>query len=118
MRRNASRVLAATVAAAMALPVINLQPASAASPTPAKVTKPAGDLELSSRKRHRHYRHHGNAAAFGAVATMFGTVAALAAASRYRDRHYYHSYGYHHAPYHYGAYSPYGYPSGGYYYYR
>ncbi len=103
----------------MALPVINLQPASAASPTPAKVTKPAGDLEFSARKRQRHYRHrhHGNAAAFGAVASMFGTVAALAAASRYRD-HYYdqpYGYGYGYAPYQYGAY---GYPSGGHYYYR
>lgn len=111
MRRNATRFLAVTLVAAMALPVINLGPASAASPTPsAKVAKPADDLEFSSRQR--RYRHHrGNAAAFGAVAAMFGTVAALAAASRYRDRYYYEPYGYYQP---YGYYGGYGYPYGGY----
>jgi hypothetical protein len=111
MRKLATRFVAVTLAAAMALPVINLGPASAASPAPsAKVTKPANDIEFSSRQR-QHYRHHrGNAAAFGAVATVFGTIAALAAASRYRD-HYYQPYGYY-GPYGYG-----GYPDG-YYYYR
>ena len=113
MRRNATRFLAVTLAAAMALPVINLGPASAASPTAspsAKVAKPADDLEFSSRQR--RYRHHrGNAAAFGAVAAMFGTVAALAAASRYRNRYYYEPHGYYQP---YGYYGGYGYPYGGY----
>jgi hypothetical protein len=117
MRNHATRFLAVTLAAAMALPVINLRPANAASPTPiAKVAK-ADDIEFSSRKR--HYRHHhGGAAAFGAVAAMFGTIATLAAASRYRDRYYYAPYGYYQP---YGYYGGYGYPYGGYpggYYYR
>jgi hypothetical protein len=100
MRKYVTRFLAVTLAAAIALPVISVGSASAASPT-----------EFSSRARiYRH--HHGNAAALGAVATIFGTVAALAAASQYRDRHYYEPYGY------YQPYGAYGYPYGGYYNYR
>ena len=102
MRKYVTRFLAVTLAAAIALPVINVGSASAASPT---------SSEFSSRARiYRH--HHGNAAALGAVATIFGTVAALAAASQYRDRHYYEPYGY------YQPYGAYGYPYGGYYNYR
>jgi hypothetical protein len=116
MRTNVNRVLAATLAAAMALPVVDLRPVNAASaPVPTKVTKPADDLEFSSSHRRRHRHHRGDAAvALGAVTAMFGTIAALAAASRYRKRYYYdHYYGHHYGPYHYGAY---GYPYRRYYY--
>lgn len=61
---------------------------------------------FSSVRKHRH--HHGNAAAFGAVADMFGIIAGLAAADRYRDDYY--DYGYDDGPY----YAPYGYNGGSY----
>lgn len=55
---------------------------------------------------HRHGRyHHGNAAMLGAVAGVFGTIAALAAEDQYRDEYY----GYDGGPY----YAPYGYYYGG-----
>ena len=115
MRTTAKRILVATLAAAIALPVMN--PANAASPTPiGKVAKPADDVEFSSDHR-RYYRHHrGDAAALAAMAAIFGTVAALAATSRHRDRYDHHPYGYY-GSYHYGPH-PYGYYPRDYDYYR
>jgi hypothetical protein len=91
MRITRNRVVAAAAAAAIALTSMVATPA-AASP-------------------YRYHRGPGNAAVLGAIAGVFGTIAALAA----RD-HYVRHYGY--APYYYGPYAPppppapygYGYP--------
>lgn len=83
MRKQTSRSLAIAVAAAVALTLFDVAPASA-----------------------HHYRHYGNAAVMGAVLGMFGTIAALAAADRYRDDDYAYGYGgpYYYAPgYYYGG---------------
>jgi hypothetical protein len=96
MRITMRRSVAAALAGALALSTIALAPAQAASDT----------TIFSSVRKHRH--HHGNAAAFGAVAGMFGIIAGLAAADRYGDNYYY--YGYDDGPY----YAPYGYYGGSY----
>jgi hypothetical protein len=84
MHKRTSRSLALAVAAAMALTLFDVAPASA-----------------------HHYRHYGNAAVVGAVLGLFGTIAAVAAADRYRDDDYAYGYG---GPYYY---APYGYYGGG-----
>ena len=89
MRITMRRSVAAALAGALALSTIALAPAQAASDT----------TTFSSVRKHRH--HYGNAAAFGAVAGMFGIIAGLAAADRYGDNYYY---GYDDGPY----YAPYG----------
>ncbi len=92
MRIAFRRSLAAALVGALALSTIPLAPAQAA---------------------HRHWHHHrGNAAVLGAVAGMFGTIAALAAADRYRNDYYYDYDGgpYYDAPY--GYYGGYGYAPG------
>lgn len=85
MGMRTPRFIVVTAAAALALTSIAVTPASA------------------------HYRHwhHGNAAVLGAVLGVFGTIAAVAAANRYRDDYYAYGYG---EPYYY---APYGYYSGG-----
>src|ERR1039457_1588771 len=94
MRITMRRSVAAALAGALALSTIALAPAQAASDT----------TTFSSVRKHRH--HYGNAAAFGAVAGMFGIIAGLAAADRYGDNYYY---GYDDGPYC----APYGYYGGG-----
>ena len=79
MRTTRNRVIAAAAAAAIALTSMAATPA-AASP-------------------YRYHRGPGNAAVLGAVAGVFGTIAALAA-----HDHYVRHYGY--APYYYGPYAP------------
>lgn len=68
-----------------------------------------GFNEAEARSR----RHHGraDAAAVAAAIGIFGTIAALAARDRYRDRYYYDGYGRHYAP-------PYAYGPPRYYRYR
>ena len=100
MRNRISRPLTVTLAAALALASLNLAPAAAASHKPAAQST---SIELSARS---HWRHRGNAAALGAVLGLFGTVAALAAADRYRGGYY------DGGPYYYDA--PYGYYGGPY----
>jgi hypothetical protein len=95
MRITMRRSVAAALAGALALSTIALAPAQAASDT----------TTFSSVRKHRH--HYGNAAAFGAVAGMFGIIAGLAAADRYGDNYYYD---YDDGPY----YAPYSYYGGSY----
>lgn len=61
----------------------------------------AGFNSAEARSRHHHSR--ANAAALGAVLGVFGTIAALAAQDRYRDRYYYGPGPYYGGPY---AYAP------------
>lgn len=88
--------VAAAVTAALLLGSINLDTARAgeviraASPAkPAATTDNSGTWDLSARSRHRRYRN--DAAVAAAVIGLFGTIAALAAAERHRDRYYYGS---------------------------
>jgi hypothetical protein len=110
MRAKSSAVIAAATVAAMALTSLPVQPALAA-PAKHQTVKESGGLEFSSHRRHRH---RNNAAAFAAAAGIVGTIAALAARERYRDRYrhygYYGAYPYRGAyPYHgYGYYGGYG----------
>ena len=77
MLTNRMRILAATVAAAVAFTSASFTPASA--------------------------RSRGDAAALAAIVGVFGTIAAIAAADAYRDHHP-HYYG--HRPYYGGPYAP------------
>jgi hypothetical protein len=94
MRTNTKRSVATALAGALALTTMNLAPAQAAA---AKGTQAKAATTTFSARRHWH---HGNDAALGAVAGMFGVIAGLAAADAYRNDYY----GYYGAPY-------YGYPS-------
>ena len=85
-------LIAVAVAAAVALTSVAVTPASA----------------------HRHW-HRGDRAFLGAVLGVFGTIATVAAANRYRDRYYY--YGEPYGPYEYYD-APYGYGGGAYIYSR
>src|ERR1017187_6471106 len=96
MRITMRRSIAAALAGALAFSTIALAPAQAASDS----------TTFSSVRKHRH--HYGNAAAFGAVVGMFGVIAGLAAADRYRDDYY----GYYDGPYGSYGYAP-GYRYGG-----
>lgn len=104
MRTRTWRAVAIAAAAAIALTSFEAAPAMAGPAQPSKRTELASHvegLEVSARRRHRHSR--GNAAMLGAVTTMFGTIAALAAADAYRKRYY--------APYAYDGYYAAPYPS-------
>ena len=107
MRFPTRRSIAATLAAAVTLTSLNLAPAQAAAADgtgQSQVThSSAVNTELSARRRHYN---RGNAAALGAVLGVFGAIAAVAAADRYRDNYYYGG-GPYYGPYGYGA--PYGY---------
>ncbi len=111
MRFHPRRSVAAALAAAVTLATFNLAPAQAAE---RKVSGPelapatATTTDFSARRR--HYRR-GNAAALGAVVGVFGAIAAIAAAERYRDDYYYgdrYYGGYYGGPYTYGPVYPYG----------
>ncbi len=56
----------------------------------------------SAEARSRHHHSRANAAAVAAVIGIFGTIAALAAEDRYRDRYYYGPGPYYGPPYAYG----------------
>lgn len=103
MRFPTRRSIAATLAAAVTLTSLNLAPAqaSAADGTgQSQVTRSsAATTEISARRRHYH---RGNAAALGAVLGVFGAIAAIAAADRYRNDYYYGG-GPYYGPYGYGA---------------
>jgi hypothetical protein len=105
MRTRISRAAAVALASAVALTSLDLAPASAAGNAPGtQATKASTSIDLSARRR--HYRHRGNAAVLGAVAGIFGAIAATAAANSYRHRYYYGE------PYYYGSYgygAPYAY---------
>ena len=89
MRFHPRRTMAAALAAAVTLTSLNLTPAQAAAPKStdqSQVTQStAATTEFSARRRW----HRGNTAALGAVIGMFGAIAAIAAADRYRNRYYY-----------------------------
>lgn len=117
MRFHVRHSMPVALAAAMALTSLNLAPAQAAAPKasgqPQATQSAATTADFSARRR--HYRR-GNAAALGAVLGVFGTIAAIAAADRYRDDYYYGDpYYYGPGPYYYGGGSYYdgGYYSGG-----
>ena len=96
MRTSIRRSVAAALAGAIALTTLNLAPAQAASTKGVQAS--ATTTTISAR---RHW-HHGNGAALGAVAGMFGLIAGLAAADAYRNDYY----GYY-GPAYYGYPSPY-----------
>jgi len=102
MRSKAHRAIAAATAALIGLTAIAVTPASAAS-SPRKEVQAARDgaTDISSRRRYRG----NNAAAIGAAAAIFGTIATIAAANAYRDRD---PYGYGYRPF-YGPPGPYAY---------
>ena len=109
MRSKTNRVIAAATAAIIGLTAIAVTPAGAAS-SPRKEVQAAQDgvTDISARRRHRG----SNAAAIGAAAAIFGTIATIAAANA-RERHYrdYYRphYGYGYRPYGPYAYEPYPY---------
>ena len=93
MSMRVARLIAVALAAAVTLTSVAVTPASA----------------------QRHW-HRGDRAFLGAVLGVFGTIAAVAAANRYRDRNYYYGgpygpYAYYDEPYGYAV--PYGYYGGG-----
>jgi hypothetical protein len=98
---------AATLAAAVALTSLDLAPASAASATDKTQAAKISTIDLSARRRHLR---RGDALMLGAVASVFGAIAATAAAHRYRERYYYYGEPYDEGPYYYGGYAaPYAY---------
>jgi len=103
MLTRSSRTAAVALAAAVALTSLDLAPASAANLAGGTQATNTSTIDLSARRRHYH---RGNAAVFGAVAGLFGIVAATAAANSYRHRYYYGE-PYYYGPYGYGA--PYAY---------
>ncbi len=107
MRIRSSRSIAAVLAVAVTLTSVNLVPAQAApkNSNQTQVAQNAGDTtDFSARRRW----HRGNRAVLGAAIGVFGAIAAIAAAERYRDRYayygdpgygpYYGGYGYGYAP--------------------
>ena len=100
MQRKIRGSIVAALVAALALTSPNLGTAQAASGQ-RQQAQSAGTIDLSARRR----SHRGNAAALGAVIGVFGAIAAIAAADRYRDSYYYGD------PYYggYGYGAPYGY---------
>ena len=90
MRFHTRRSMAVALAAAVTLTSLNLVPAQAAAPKTSGQSQltqsTAATTDFSARRR--HYRR-GNAAALGAVIGVFGAIASIAAAERYRDRYYY-----------------------------
>jgi len=100
MQRKIRGSIVAALVAALAMTSLNLGTAQAASGKQQQA-QPAGTIDLSARRR----SHRGNAAALGAVIGVFGAIAAIAAADRYRDGYYYGD------PYYggYGYGAPYGY---------
>jgi hypothetical protein len=107
MHFRTTRVVAATLIAALALTSLDLVPAQAAPKNTgaSQVTQDtAATTEMSARRRWRR----GNRAALGAFLGFFGTVAAIATANQYRNGYYFDDPYY--GPYVYGA--PYGYAPG------
>jgi hypothetical protein len=104
MRSKSTRLIAIATAAVMGLTTFSITPASAA-PVPKKQAQTAPD-SVTDISAHRRYRR-GNAAVVGAAAAIFGTIATIAAANAYRDRHRHHYYGY--GPYYRPYYAPYAY---------
>jgi hypothetical protein len=106
MSMRIPRSAAIVLAAAVTLTSVDLTPVSAANVAAPVQASKASTIDLSARRRW----HRGNAAAFGAILGVFGTIAAVAAANRYRDRYYYEygqpyygAYGYYDGPYVYGS---------------
>jgi hypothetical protein len=104
MRIKSNRAIAAATAAAIALTSLSVVPAMAAPASDRHAVAAARDTDFSAARR-RFTR--GDRMFLGAVAGVFGTIAALAA----RDRYYRH-YGY--GPYYGPPPAPYGYYGGPY----
>jgi hypothetical protein len=100
MRTRISRTTAVALAAAVALTSFEIAPASAANLTGGTQVTQASTIDLSARRRHLR---RGDALMLGAIAGVFGTIAAASAARRYRERYYYDE------PYYYGYSAPYAY---------
>jgi hypothetical protein len=107
MQSHFKRAIAAASAAIIAVTAVAVTPASAAS-SPRTEAKAAQSTDISASRRYRN--RAGNAAAIGAAAAIFGTIASIAAAQAYRDRHR-HDYQPYYGPRAYGpyAYEPYPY---------
>ena len=84
MRTRSSRVTAVALTAAVALTSLDLAPASAASAAGGTQATKTSTIDLSARRRHLR---RGDAFMLGAVASVFGAIAATAAAHRYRERY-------------------------------
>ena len=107
MRTRSSRMTAAALMAAVALTSLDLAPASAADAAGNTQATKTSTIDLSARRRHLR---RGDAFMLGAVASVFGAIAATAAAHRYRERYYYYGAPYDEGPYYYGGYAaPYAY---------
>lgn len=103
MRTRSSRSIAVALTAAVALTSLDLAPASAASVAGGTQATKTATIDLSARRRHLR---RGDALMLGAIAGVFGAIAATAAANRHRERYYYYAEPYDEGPY-YNA--PYGY---------
>ena len=90
MHTSIRRSLAAALTGALALSTISLAPAEAAS-AKSGVRAKQGAITFSARRRH----NSAGPIVLGAVAGLFGTIAALAARDRYYDEYY--------GPYYYAA---------------
>jgi hypothetical protein len=99
MLTSTSRAIAAATVAVMALGAAAVPPAAAADFGQVQMTRPDGLTDVSWRGR------GSNAAVLGAVGTVFGTIAALAAADAYRNSHPYYPYGYSQPAPYYGGYA-------------
>jgi hypothetical protein len=89
MTSRMSRVIAVAVSAAVMATSIEIPVVAAASPTKSQGVQAgaAADMDFSAKRKKRRY---GNAAAFGAIVGMVGSIAAAQAARR-RHRDYYYA---------------------------
>jgi hypothetical protein len=94
------RSAAIAIAVVVTLTSIELTPASAASANGRTQATQPSTIDLSARRR----GHRGNAAAFAAIVGVFGTIAAVAAANRHRDRYYHYTDQPYYGSYEYGPY--------------
>jgi hypothetical protein len=112
-----SRIVVLTTIAALLLTTsetpLSAAPAAGASQGISTPAASGGATEFSSRSRHRHYRHGGDAAGAAFMGLAFGAIAGAIAAQQRRDEYDYY-YGYS-GP---GYYAPGPYYGPGYGYYR
>ena len=102
MRTRSSRMTAVALMAAVALTSLDLAPASAADAAGGTQATKTSTIDLSARRRHLR---RGDAFMLGAVASVFGAIAATAAAHRYREQYYYYGAPYDEGSYYYGGYA-------------
>jgi hypothetical protein len=111
MTTTFKRSVAGALAAAVLLTSFGFAPAQAASAKP-QVAQSQATTDFSARSR--RYSRGNSAAALAAFATVFGTIAVLAAQDQYRNDYYGPGYGYYGGGY---GYAP-GYRHGGWHHHR